>query len=396
MLKDLRANGSKGVPWNKEAIRGHCANKGCMKVGTKECSVCGLRYCCSECQKLDWKSRHKHFCKPKDIPQTELCFMLLNVYFEDYKSGKSSIDRYWSVASLKTFNDLQMIDQPGPCLWCNLNSNSGRILAALDDTEKEKVLHHPKQAIIRSLKLYLVNPLIPSRLYATGDLVELVPLNQHMQSRYFEQQIFLVPKEMRKLKLRDSTAFHIISISIARGYGMLYGNPILLSLESVIAYKDFFDKFFDGMFPFAIFCSLFPDFRVSMLTGDPGDDNKVVGEDGEFIEKSRVSDEMRERYVELLDEGRMKRETEEEDVAFNRSKCDSDEVSYHNWIVYQQKYYWWRWKEFDIKVDCSESLALLPLEESANVRAEVEELLYGVIARIEDATEALTDKTCEA
>lgn len=40
-----------------------CFNIGCSKKGKSKCSVCGIaRYCSKECQKADWKPRHKASC----------------------------------------------------------------------------------------------------------------------------------------------------------------------------------------------------------------------------------------------------------------------------------------------------------------------------------------------
>lgn len=43
----------------------------CLKPCSLRCGRCGQRYCCRECQLLDWKLGHKEACKPSEQKQPE-------------------------------------------------------------------------------------------------------------------------------------------------------------------------------------------------------------------------------------------------------------------------------------------------------------------------------------
>lgn len=156
MLKELRKevenhcmqkNGFKHV-FRKDVTRGFCANKGCVEVAKENCSVCGLGYCTQKCQRIDWKFRHKQFCKKEDIRKTKILFNIFDKRLEDYRSGKTSVERYFSIAHVdvvlrdfKAFED-KILDEEAciksirriPCYRIlDAEPESGRILSVLEE-----------------------------------------------------------------------------------------------------------------------------------------------------------------------------------------------------------------------------------------------------------------------
>eukprot|EP00798_Chlamydomonas_sp_ICE-L_P027234 gene27234-2488_t len=60
--EDMR-NLPKQLPGAEVAGSARCASLGCSNPGTLRCARCKIvRYCGAECQKADWKSRHKASC----------------------------------------------------------------------------------------------------------------------------------------------------------------------------------------------------------------------------------------------------------------------------------------------------------------------------------------------
>ena len=136
MLREL----VEGEPWDKSRVRGLCANKDCLEVGGKACERCGQKYCCATCQSVDWYARHKDHCEEKNIARTKIIFGLHKKRCDDYVSGKTSFDRYFSIALHK----IKKIECPmleiSKYAYVSIGepSDSGRIKTVLEDHEQER------------------------------------------------------------------------------------------------------------------------------------------------------------------------------------------------------------------------------------------------------------------
>jgi len=388
MLKELRA-----YPiFRKDVMRGLCANRDCNNIATKACSKCGLRYCCAECQKEDWMFRHKRFCVVKDLGRTKTIFKIFAERIEDYSSGKTSMDRYFSISKNVIFKDklnpvLAEVDAAHCYLTHKFDSISGRVLSVLEDHEQVEANSHFSGAVFRADpgKLYLVNrqivpvPLISEQLPSRNIIeidpgnikysVELVPLNRCLQEEFMLTFLIMTQKEMRQARYKASLALFIIRTTIEPIMGRGYGNPVFLSLENVLAYEDFISKNFAvGIeFPFNLLCSiLYPQFKFSMRTGNLDDDNKCLNtySDDDFIEKYKCPPSIQEQYQHIADD----KLAEEEDeymksvMLLRPGEEESDRLARYR--THKYKELWWRFSAFDITTNCSESLAVLPIGQS--------------------------------
>jgi hypothetical protein len=79
-IAQVTAMMNQGATITQPSVTGEyrCFNMGCSKKGMLKCSVCNIaRYCSKECQKADWKPRHKATCgKDRGIAQMDPMAML--------------------------------------------------------------------------------------------------------------------------------------------------------------------------------------------------------------------------------------------------------------------------------------------------------------------------------
>ena len=242
MLSDLRKKSeSEGrkISWKKDTVKGLCANKGCMEISSKECIVCGIRYCCSVCQKEDWRARHKHFCKPKDLRRTEIIFDIFRQRLVDYKSGKTSLERYVSIGSMEIYNDTERSGKNGPFKNMNCDEVSGRVVTFLTQNEIDDYNRNWGNAICRSQsggemqKLFLINHHSPTNQCSEqneikrivrdsidiNQVVELVPFNKSYQKKYFSTIFASVLRAARyALWYEQNTSIGAIELLITPGW----------------------------------------------------------------------------------------------------------------------------------------------------------------------------------
>ena len=397
MLRDLHrfVNDNRKPAWKKDVVKGLCANKGCMETSSKECTVCGIRYCCSVCQKEDWRARHKHFCKPKDIRRTEIIFNIFNQRLKDYESGKTSWERYMSIASIEIFkrrNSDELEGINGPFKILNRDEVSGRVVTFL--TKKEIYELQSGNVVCRiqnegMQELFLINHHSLRSLGSEGsstsgaeqlhamltEVVELVPFNRNYQHEYVRTIYGSIIRATRAAWYKELEFFlSMIGVLIHPGIGTLVGNPVFLSLESTLAYEDFIVKnAFGDYFSIDLFCCImFPSFKPSMLTGNPEHDSRYLsfGDNGEpeyTIEKDSVFEDL--DYNLVFDSVLRKEEADEIAAVYRRTEEEEkNDTGYDEGYVrscnYRAKYEWWFARYFDMSVVCSESLALVPVEES--------------------------------
>jgi len=387
MLRELRENKlATGNPWNKDAIKGKCANKDCVKVAVKSCERCGLKYCSASCQREDWKHRHKHHCEDKNIRRTEIIFGVHAKRLEEYKSGKTSIDRYFSIAVTNCYKELfpSHEGRKNNVQYCTFSreENSGRILTVLEDDEIEKdrgvVIHRRGQYFLQNANIQsisLTKEQEQERIEAgltVRDAVELVPVNKDMQEDCTETLMYRIAREMRNCKKMEELKLLLIDVAIMPGMGQLYGNPIFLNLKNMMAYEDFLQKSFSRTsesmeFPFDLCCSiLFPgEYKLSMRTGNIEDDNKFLDnnypENGiKLVDKYEAPSTIASNYAILYDEDVMKREEEEDHDIFIRLEGETDHEAYVRYYTYKCNNFPVWYQRLDLSVHCSESLAIIP------------------------------------
>ena len=161
---------------------------------------------------MDWKHRHKNHCEVKNVWRTEIIFGIHKTRLEDYKIGKTSFDRYYSIALMRVYKDLfpeakTSLHSPAYRIRCSEES-SGRILTVLEDHEING--DNTSHRILRGGKSYLVNPNVPSiplspkeqqLRHAAGlplkGATELVPLNEDILSAYGYHFSEMVTRSMR-------------------------------------------------------------------------------------------------------------------------------------------------------------------------------------------------------
>ena len=117
-----------------------------------------------KCQNVDWKHRHKNHSEVKNVRRTEVIFAIHKTRLEEYKTGKTSYDRYFSIALIRVYKDLYpeariSLHTTAYRVYCSEES-SGRILTVLEDHEIDG--DNKFHRILRGGKAYLVNPNIPS------------------------------------------------------------------------------------------------------------------------------------------------------------------------------------------------------------------------------------------
>ena len=380
MLKDLRDNPFvRKQPWTKSKQQGLCANKDCMETGTKECSRCGIRYCSEKCQNMDWKHRHKNHCEVKDVRRTEIIFGIHKNRLEKYKTGETSRDRYYSIALFRMYEDYfsEAIQTPAYQIY-RIDKSSGRILTVLEDHEIDG--DNKSNRILRGGKAYLVNPNIPSvplsheeeqlRLAAgltLKEATELVPLNENIQVAWEYNLIEMIKRSMRNALYQDlKMNLFLINISIVPGMGWGYGNPVFLSLKNALAYEDFIRKNFglNLQFPFYLCCSiLFPEFNLSMRTGNPEDADKLLDLDSEdnFVDKTEAP----ALFAEIFDAQLMGKENKEENDAFKKVEGETENDRHMKYYTYLSKCDPLRYARFNLAEHCSESLAVCTADQSA-------------------------------
>ena len=214
--------------------------------------------------------------------------------------------------------------------------SSGRILTVLEDHEIGSNCR-----ILRSGKACLVNRNVPSvplsheekqlRLAAgltLKEATELVPLNQNIQVGSRKNKVEMIARAMRyALNHESQLNLLLIDIAINPGMGWGYGNPVFLSLKNVLAYEDFIRKNFgmNQQFPFNLCCViLFPEFNLSMRTGNSEDAHKLLGLDSEDNFINRTEAPKGTYYAEIFDTQLMKKEHEEEEEAFKKVEGDTE------------------------------------------------------------------------
>ena len=120
-------------------------------------------------------------------------------------------------------------------------------------------------------------------------------------------------------------------------------------------------------FPFNLCCSiLFPEFKLSMRTGNIEDDDKYLAacSEDEFVEKGEASPEMKPHYLSIFDEKLMDQEYEEEQDAYKQRDGESKKDFKARWSAFYQKRYPWQWQSCKLSVNCSDSLAIVPADKS--------------------------------
>lgn len=390
MLRELRDN--KLVirqPWNKETIKGRCANKDCMKIAVKgSCERCGLKYCSASCQREDWKHRHKHHCEDKNIRRTEVIFRVHAMRLAEYTSGKTSIERYFSIAMTNCHKELfpSHEDRKNNVQYRTFSreENSGRILTVLEDIEIGKdrgvVIHRCGKHFLQNANIQsvsLTKEQEQERIEAgltVRDAVELVPVNEDVQEACNETSMYMLARQMRKCKNIEENNLLLIELLVRPGMGQLYGNPIFLSLKNMMAYEDFLHKSSLASdtikFPFDLCCSiLFPgEYKLSMRTGNIEDDNEfldvAIGTYGEnenqLVDKCVAPSTMASNYAILFDEDVVSREEKEDRDAFIRLEGETDHEAYVRYYTHKCNTFPLWHQRLDLSVHCSESLAIIP------------------------------------
>ena len=188
--------------------------------------------------------------------RTEIIFGIHKKRLEEYKTGKTSCNRYFSIALMRVYKyhfpeaDIS-VHTTLYRVHC-IEESSGRILTVLEDNEMKS--NH----IRRGKKTYLVNPNIPSvpssheeqqlRLAAgltPEEATELVPLNENIQLACLYNDIEMIKRSMRHALYNEQQKnLFLIDICIQPGMGWGYGNPVFLSLKNALAYEDFIRKNF--------------------------------------------------------------------------------------------------------------------------------------------------------
>ena len=384
MLQELRKNEFvTKQPWKRSAQRGLCANRDCVEEAKDACSRCGLKYCCSKCQKADWKARHKHHCEVTNLNRTKIIFNIHKQRLDEFKSGKSSFDRYYSIGMESIYKTQfplrESVSDPVPYRVIATDEASGRILTVVEDHEQG----FPSFVLCRGIRFYLINTSVPSvplteeekqaRMQcglSVRDAVEVIPINENLQVEFHMHKMAALMKNMRD-SWQSELMRELVSIDmiISPGMGFGYGNPVLLSLQNVLAYEDYIQKTFTLCFdriPINIMCSiLFPnEFKISMRTGNTDDDDKYLDTSSEdkFVQKSDPMTGMAADYALLLDRDLAEKEYQLKRQSLEHREGESEEER----IKRQQKYIYYRtsWKyiELDMTVGCSDSLAVCPAD----------------------------------
>lgn len=200
------------------------------------------------------------------------------------------------------------------------------------------------------------------------EATELVPLNQNIQVGSRKNKVEMIARAMRyALNHESQLNLLLIDIAINPGMGWGYGNPVFLSLKNVLAYEDFIRKNFgmNQQFPFNLCCViLFPEFNLSMRTGNSEDAHKLLGLDSEDNFINRTEAPKGAHYAEIFDTQLMKKEHEEEEEAFKKVEGDTEndrDIRYYN---YSSKRDPWKYAPFTLAEHCSESLAVCTADES--------------------------------
>lgn len=403
MLKDLRTNRfAIEQPWTIEKQRGLCANKDCRNVAGKECGRCGLRYCSAACQKADWKLRHKNHCEPKDIRKTEIAFILFQKRLKDYTDGRTSVDRYYSIATMLDYKDYFPLHEdpakPTPCYETQNDSRSGRAASVLEDHENSNDC-----GVFRKRHVYIANRAVPTlpltekhkqmRMEAglpVREATELIPLKGEIQKAFAASFCRRIVRLMRLTMYEErQLPLLLIEITINLGIGYGYGNPVFLNLQNMIAYEDYVQKNFgeDNEFPFNLCCSiLYPEFNLSLRTGKAEDADKVLGCDSEqeFISKSAAAPRYLVRnWAMIFHKESMKQEDQEERQVYDRRDGESFEehmerIRNYNFVLDPFKY-----GQFTMNDACPDSLAVFPAHRSA----------FKVSAKDGDLISTLDEKT---
>eukprot|EP01036_Dinobryon_divergens_P031539 gene31539-40953_t len=310
---------------------------------------------------MDWKHRHKNHCEVKNVRRTAIIFGIHKTRLEDYKIGKTSFDRYYSIALMRAYKDLfpeakTSLHSPAYRIRCSEES-SGCILTGRKIISREPRCSIPLSPKEQQLRLAAGLPL--------KDATELVPLNEDILSAYGYHFSEMVTRSMR-YALNHELRFLLIAIEIviAPGLGWGYGNPVFLSLKNALAYEDFIRKNFgvELRFPFNLCCSiLFPEFNPSMCTGNPKDADKLFDLDSEenllvYKEVAPVTP-----YLEIFDRQLMKEEQKEEDDAFKKVEGESEDDGYMRYYAYSKKCDPMRYARFILAEHC---LAVVPADQS--------------------------------
>jgi hypothetical protein len=208
---------------------------------------------------MDWKDRHKTHCEVKNVRRTEIIFGIHWRRLEEYKTGKTSFDRYYSIALVRLYKAQfpeheNSVNSPAYRIH-RAEETTGRILTILEDHEYVDA----SQLIFRGGKAYLVNPNVPSvpstheeqqlRIaagLAVKETTELVPLNENIQLACANHKFAMLERSMRKaLHHEQRMRLLLIEMAVEPGMGTGYGNPVFLSLKNALAYEDFICKNFD-------------------------------------------------------------------------------------------------------------------------------------------------------
>jgi hypothetical protein len=331
---------------------------------------------------MDWKLRHKDHCEVKNVRRTEIIYGIHGQRLKEYQSGKTSIDRYFSIALARLYKDQfpeheVSVDSPA-YRKLGEEETSGRILTILEDLEIGDV----SKRILRGDKAYLVNPHVPSvpasheeqqlRIdagLAVKEATELVPLNENIQLAISQDTMAMIPRSMRKA-LYDERRMRLLLIDmvVKPGIGHCYGNPVFLSLKNALAYEDFICKNFavDLQFPFNLLCSiLFPEFDLSMRTGNPEDADKVLDVESEdtFVLKTEAPANFAAHYADIFNEQLMELEHKEENEAFKTVEGETRDERFRRWYAYASKCEPWSYVRYTLADHCSESLAVLAADQ---------------------------------
>lgn len=337
---------------------------------------------------MDWKNRHKNHCEVKDIKRTEIIFGIHNKRLKDYQTGKTSIDRYYTIAMIEVFKYLYPETETSEYTYRGhqIDVSSGRMLTELEDHE---INDECCLLIRRRGNAYLMNPNVSpiplshekqqlrlSACLAVKEAYELVPLNKSLQSACIITEFKMVMRSMRKALDQDlGTNLFVIDATVMCGIGWGYGNPVFLSLKNALAYEDFFDKNFNigEQFPFNLCCSiLFPEFNLSMRTGNPEDVDKVLDVDLKtFLEKSKFSSVLttillknkehqavEDVFKVIFDEELMNKERKEIDDAFTGVEGDTESDRIMRYRSFFSKCDPWKYGDLTLAEHCSESLSV--------------------------------------
>ena len=390
MLQELRNNDLVvKQPWKRSIQRGLCANRDCFEEAKHACSRCGLKYCSDKCQQADWKVRHKHRCEVTNLTRTKIIFNIHKQRIDEFVSGKSSFDRYYSIGISSLYRIqfplIKSICDPVPyCTLCR-DETSGRILTVLEDHECER---EPCLSISRGPNLYMVNRTIPAiplteevkqaRIQcglSVRDAVELIPVNHDVQMDFNLKRIVELMECMRIEWYKElQCSLTLIETIICPGSGMGYGNPVLLSLQNVLTYEDYISKtfaIFPMDFPINLFCSiLFPnEFKPSMRTGNTDDDAKILDsfldcEGFRLKNKSEVPSVISTNYGTIFDKDKARIVYREEQEVLRHREGETEDERNERLNRYFSNRISWAYEEFDLSSDCSESLAVCPVDQT--------------------------------